>query len=92
MRSRRVGRNWMVIKLDLEKAYDRLSWKFIDVTLLAAGILEFFRTVIMNDISSSSMQILWNGAITHKFKPIRRIRQGCTLSSYLFVLHMEWLG
>ncbi|KAH1039641.1 hypothetical protein J1N35_041384 [Gossypium stocksii] len=26
MRSRRAGRNWMAIKLDLEKAYDRILW------------------------------------------------------------------
>ncbi|KAG8490157.1 hypothetical protein CXB51_015895 [Gossypium anomalum] len=46
----------------------------------------------MSAISSSSMQILWNGVPTQKFKPKRGIRQGCLLSPYLFVLCMEWLG
>ncbi|KAH1090779.1 hypothetical protein J1N35_018036 [Gossypium stocksii] len=43
MRSRKIDRNWMAIKLDLEKAYDRISWDFIDVTLVAAGVPEFLR-------------------------------------------------
>ncbi|KAH1098440.1 hypothetical protein J1N35_015361 [Gossypium stocksii] len=46
----------------------------------------------MSTISSSSMQILWNGEPSRKFKPVRGIRQGCLLSSYLFVLCMKWSG
>ncbi|KAH1107012.1 hypothetical protein J1N35_010780 [Gossypium stocksii] len=61
MRSRKACRNWMAIKLDLEKAYDRISWDFIDMTLAAARIPDFLRKVIMSAISSSTMQILWNG-------------------------------
>ncbi|KAH1073281.1 hypothetical protein J1N35_025609 [Gossypium stocksii] len=92
MRSKKAGRNWMAIKLDLEKTYDRISWDFIDMTLAAAGIPDFLRKVIMSAISSSTMQILWNGVLSKSFKPIRGIRQGCPLSPYLFVLCMEWLG
>ncbi|KAA3460126.1 reverse transcriptase [Gossypium australe] len=92
MRSRKTGKNWMAIKLDLEKAYDRISWEFIHVSLVAAGIPESLRKVIMNAISSSTMQILWNGVPSRPFKPVRGIRQGCPLSPYLFVLCMEWLG
>ncbi|KAH1131560.1 hypothetical protein J1N35_002938 [Gossypium stocksii] len=92
MRSRIKGRNWMAIKLDLEKAYDRISLDFIDASLVVAGILKFLRRVIMGAISSSSMQILWNGVPSKPFKPVRGIRQGCPLSPYLFVLCMEWLG
>ncbi|XP_016732262.1 uncharacterized protein [Gossypium hirsutum] len=82
----------MAIKLDLEKAYEKVSWDFICASLNVAGIPIFFQTVIMSAISSSSMQILWNGMPTQKFKPIRGIRQGCPLSPYLFVICMEWLG
>ncbi|KAA3478765.1 Retrovirus-related Pol polyprotein LINE-1 [Gossypium australe] len=46
----------------------------------------------MSAISSSTMQVLWNGVPTQKFKPNQGIRQGCPLSPYLFVLCMEWLG
>ncbi|KAA3486878.1 LINE-1 reverse transcriptase isogeny [Gossypium australe] len=92
MRCNRKGRKWMAVKLDLEKAYDRVSWDFINVSLTAAGIPIFLRNVIMSAISSFTMQILWNRVPTQKFKPNRGIRQGCPLSPYLFVLCMEWLG
>lgn len=92
MRSRKIDRNWMTIKLDLERAYDSICWDFIDMTLLAIGVPEFLRKVIMSAISSSSMQILWNGVPSQSFRPVRGIRQGCLLSPYLFVLYMEWLG
>ncbi|KAA3479951.1 Retrovirus-related Pol polyprotein LINE-1 [Gossypium australe] len=88
----RKGRKWMAIKLDLEKAYDRISWDFINATLITAGIPPLLRNVIMSAISSSTMQILWNGVPTQKFKPKIGRRQGCPLSPYLFVLCMEWLG
>ncbi|KAA3453866.1 reverse transcriptase [Gossypium australe] len=92
MRCNRKGRKWMAVKLDLEKAYDRVSWDFINASLIAAGIPLFLRNVIMSAIYSSTMQVLWNGVPTQKFKPNRGIRQGCPLSPYLFVLYMEWLG
>ncbi|KAK5811558.1 hypothetical protein PVK06_026904 [Gossypium arboreum] len=65
MRCKRKSNNWMAIKLDLEKAYDRVSWEFIDASLSAAGIPILLRKVIMSAISSSTMQILWNGVPTH---------------------------
>ncbi|KAA3460943.1 Retrovirus-related Pol polyprotein LINE-1 [Gossypium australe] len=92
MHYKRNGKNWMAIKFDLEKAYDRVSWDFISASLTAVGVPEFLRKVIMSAISSSSMQILWNGVPTQKFKPARGIRQGCLLSPYLFVLCMDWMG
>lgn len=48
--------------------------------------------VILNCVSSSSLQVLWNGVITESFQPSYGIRKGYPLSLCLFVLHMERLG
>ena len=45
---------WMAIKVELEKAYGRLSEDFIEDTLKDIGILMKLRGVIMRCISSSS--------------------------------------
>lgn len=92
MRCMQKRRKYMAIKIDLEKAYDRVRWEFIDASLKAAGIPDFLWNVIMFAITSSSMQVLWNGILIKKFCPVRGIHQGCPLSLYLFVLCIEWLG
>lgn len=32
---------WMIMKVDLKKAYDRLSWKFIEKTLMECGLIKY---------------------------------------------------
>ncbi|KAA3481303.1 reverse transcriptase [Gossypium australe] len=92
MRGAQKTRKWMAIKINLEKAFDRVQWDFIEASLQAACIPVYLRNFIMSAISSSTMQVLWNGVPTQKFRPARGVRQGCPLSPYLFILCIEWLG
>ena len=90
--SRRGQTGYVAIKLDLEKAYDRLEWHFIQDTL------EFFQlppnliTLIMNMITSTRFHILWNGTPLPEVVPNRGIKQGDPLSLYLFILCLERLS
>lgn len=84
--------DFMAIKLDLEKAYDRLEWSFIHRVLQAFQFPLKILKIIMNCITSPNTTILVNGDALEHFEPTRDIRQGDPLSSYILILCMEYLG
>ena len=82
----------LAFKVDLEKAYDRVDWWFLEATLMEFGFPNSIVYLIMCCIKSSSLSILWNGSRLESFSPSRGLRQGDPLSPYLFVLCMEKLA
>ena len=49
----------MAIKIDLEKADDRLSWDFIKDTIMEVGLNHTWIRNLMHGIESSRLSILW---------------------------------
>ncbi|KAL4373564.1 hypothetical protein AHAS_Ahas05G0094400 [Arachis hypogaea] len=82
----------MAIKVDFEKAYDRLRWDFILDCLYKFGIPQQIIDIIMCSVTSISFKIIWNGCKTESFEPCRGLRQGNPISSYLFVIAMDKLS
>ncbi|KAM6596656.1 uncharacterized protein LOC133034319 [Cannabis sativa] len=76
----------MAIKVDMNKAYDRLEWSFLEKVLQSHDFSPHFIKMIMECVSSVTYSILLNGKPLPKFSPKRGIRQGNSISPFLFLL------
>lgn len=83
--------NSCALKIDLHKAYDSISWDFLEEVLLAFRFLEHFVKLIMNSVRSCMFSIMINGHMEGYFPGRVGLRQGDPTSPLLFVLCMEYL-
>ncbi|GAU35310.1 hypothetical protein TSUD_389350 [Trifolium subterraneum] len=82
----------LIFKVDFEKAYDSVSWNFLDYMMIRFGFGDQWCGWIKTCVFSGNLFVLVNDSPTEEINIQRGLKQGDPLASFLFLLVVEGLS
>lgn len=83
----KTNKELVLFKVDFEKTYNSVSWEFLDYMMMRMGFHAIWRCWIRECLS-----MLVNGSPTEELITGRGLRQGDSLSPFLFLIVVEGLS
>jgi hypothetical protein len=90
--AKRTKKKCMIFKVDFEKAYDSVNWKFLEYMLVKFGFAKKWVAWIHACVCAGNLSVLVNGGPTRQVNISRGLKQGDPLAPFLFLLVVEGLG
>ncbi|KAG9449626.1 hypothetical protein H6P81_009591 [Aristolochia fimbriata] len=81
----------IILKLDMEKAFDRVDWDFLEAMMRQMSFGERWIGWIRSCVENASFSLLVNGGVFGRFGSLQGLRQGDPLSPLLFNIMGEGL-
>jgi hypothetical protein len=89
---KRKKHNGLILKLDFEKAYDKVNWKFLQQVLRMREFPSLWCQWVENVVSKGSVCVHINDELGHLFQSRKGLRQEDPLSPMLFNLVADMLA
>jgi hypothetical protein len=90
--TKRKRKDGVILKLDFEKAYDKISWSFLFESLKQRGFCDQWCAWIKRVVDSGTLSVKINDTVGYYFKSRKGVRQGDPLSPLLFNLAADGLA